>query len=336
MLVSLALRNLPGVAPSTARRLRRLALEMGYAPDPEITRLMHRLREGRFRSPGAVLGFLTEFPPHVLALHPTFYRMFLGASTRAHELGYRVEHFTVPAEAAGRRSLNRVLRARGIQGVLLGPNPRTTAAIPLESSRLCAVAYGYSTTAPALHRVMNDQKHTIELALERLHARGCRRPGLVMSAENDARVRHNWSAGFLGWCRRTLSAAPGVPIHDSPRDARATVAWFNAHRPDAILGVDMHEPLRALSEHGYAPPRAFAFANLDRQPEGPESHHAGVDQLSFHVGQTGVNVLVGALVRNEIGLPQHPQLVLTSGQWVEGATARRAARRRSKSTREGR
>ena len=47
MTVSLALRDNPRISATTRERVKRLAAELGYHPDPELSRLMNHLRVSR-------------------------------------------------------------------------------------------------------------------------------------------------------------------------------------------------------------------------------------------------------------------------------------------------
>lgn len=47
MTVSLALRDNPRISEATRARIKRLAAELGYHPDPELSRLMNHLRASR-------------------------------------------------------------------------------------------------------------------------------------------------------------------------------------------------------------------------------------------------------------------------------------------------
>ena len=58
MAVSLALRGRPGVSPSTRRKVLAVAKKMGYAPDPELGKLMARMRQKITHEVRSCLAFL--------------------------------------------------------------------------------------------------------------------------------------------------------------------------------------------------------------------------------------------------------------------------------------
>src|SRR5688572_14522424 len=69
MTVSLALRNSPRVSSRTRTRIAQLADKLGYRPDPEISRLMSRLRPARSAG-GVVLAMIDLLPERQKRLQP--------------------------------------------------------------------------------------------------------------------------------------------------------------------------------------------------------------------------------------------------------------------------
>ena len=113
--------------------------------------------------------------------------LFEAAAGRARLFGYRIDFFAVdPQDHAALRRTARVWRARGIRGVLVGPLNQGLADPPLPWADFSWVTIGQSLISPPLHRVGRDYDKDIDLALARLHAAGCRRPGFV----DDPAVHH--------------------------------------------------------------------------------------------------------------------------------------------------
>ena len=65
MTVSLALRGNPRISIATRDRIKRLADELGYHPDPELSRLMNHLRTSR-TARGKIGVALVDFYPRLL------------------------------------------------------------------------------------------------------------------------------------------------------------------------------------------------------------------------------------------------------------------------------
>jgi DNA-binding LacI/PurR family transcriptional regulator len=49
---------------------------------------------------------------------------------------------------------------------------------------------------------------------------------------------------------------------------------------------------------------------------------AGVDEQHQEIGAAAVDILIGSLSRNELGLPPEPRRILIPGEWVPGSTLR--------------
>jgi len=92
--VSMALGDAPTLSRDTRDRVRKMAAEMGYSPDPVLQRLASyrkRIQPSDYRG---TLAWLTNFSEREgWSRWPAFQGYFDGASKRAAELGYRLEPF---------------------------------------------------------------------------------------------------------------------------------------------------------------------------------------------------------------------------------------------------
>lgn len=195
MTVSLALRNQTTVSAATRERIQALAAQMGYRRDPVVARLMAQLpRSRRMHSP--LLAFVTDHPKPMESLRSEVdVSSYRGAAQRAQELGYRLEEFQVTGKMSAAR-LSRILRNRGIEGVIIGPLRHAETRLPLDWRHFACVAIGHSLVEPRINRVCNNQFQGISLALVEMHRLGYRRIGLVISADNDLRVNHIYLGGY--------------------------------------------------------------------------------------------------------------------------------------------
>jgi len=319
--VSMALRSHPRVSVATRMRIQELAREMGYAQDSSVARLMHYLRRKRVEKAPEPLAFVTRLREEDLLRFPTFHRQFLGATRRAAELGYRLDFHTVDGMMNERR-LGRVLRARGVRGVVIGPQIEPEGRLDLGWEHFASVAIGYSFLWPDTDRVINDKMQSVYLAMLELRRLGYRRPGFVMEQWVDDRLRNHWTGAFLSCQFRHWPADTHVPPMVHPSDRAALVAWFERWRPDVLIGVELAEPLRFLVEDlGVRVPEDVAFAVLDKQTEGPFAGHAGIDQHPERIGEAAIDMLSAYLMRNELGVSGHPRVVSLPGVWVDGETA---------------
>lgn len=317
----MALRNHPRVSEETRAQIQMLAQDMGYQQNPEVTRLMDYLRRKRSEKRLESLAFVTRLSPEEIERQGPFHREYQGACSRAAELGYRIEHYTVNEDMTAER-LGKVLRNRGMRGVLIGPQLQPWGRLELPWEYFASVTIGYSCLWPETSRVINDKMQSVYLAMEKLQELGYRRPALVMEQWVDDRLRNHWSGGFLSCQFRHWPRSAHIPPMMEPSNRKRVLAWFRRWQPDVLLGVELAEVLSFLQEDtGVRVPEDLGFAVFDKQMTGPWAHHAGIDQRVERIGQTAVDILGGYLMRNEIGLPACPQVISLPGVWQDGDSA---------------
>lgn len=319
MTVSRALREDLHLPAKTRRRIQAIAEKLGYMPDPAVSQLMARLRASRTKAPEA-LAWINPRP--LLPDWRDAFSMrdfFQGAAGRAAQLGYKLEIVSDDEGRANARRLTRILLARGIVGVLVAPLPGVPDTVSLDWSRFAAATYGYTVSEPLLHRACNHHLRIIRRALTEVVRRGYRRPGLMVSQTDNARVDEGWTAGFLAF-QLHLPPAQRVPVllYEKSRTA-GTAAWLKKHRPDVILAHSM-EDLETIGASGRRVPDEIGFVLLDlHRQNGP---CAGMRQRHAVVGATAVDLVTAQIHRGERGTPTAPKLVLVEGDWVDGPTIR--------------
>lgn len=333
--VSLALRNHPRLPQATRDRLQGLAREMNYTPDPFMRALVAYRGRKMERRHHPTLAYVTNWATrwgwkHVTA-HPDFHA---GAEAKAGELGYKLEHFWVREPGLTQGRLNDILRARGINGVIVASHGREMGdALQFDWANFSAVKIDYFPHQPVLHNVTNNQCDIIRLAMQRVMAAGYRRIGFVMHRGWDHAVDHLWMAGFL--CEQQgLAARDRLPAHLFPAaepverwlnesqaevqpDPAAFRHWLEKSRPEVIISKASFvlPQLKALQ---LRVPRDLAFVDVFlEQPGGPL---AGVRQNHAEVGALAVEILAGQLQHNKFGVPEIPTTTYVEGTWFDGAS----------------
>ncbi len=330
--VSLALRNHPSIPVATRDRIRGIAAEMGYRPDPALSALATYRHAKLPRRDIPALAYLTHWDtewgwkqPHA---HASF---FAGAQGRAEALGFRLEHFWLGEPGMSHRRLSDILAARGITGILVSSHlPEHDRALQLDWPRFSAVKIDCLPREPDLHHVTNDQRAIAQLAVRRCLAAGYRRIGMVIPYWWDDFVDLAWSAGFLAEQHR-LPEEERIPIlfyaDEDPSSAVATgreslvpsqafSEWFGRHRPEVILSkAEFVRP--RLEQLGVAVPHDVAYVELYLVPDGAT---AGVRNNCERVGEMAVAALVGLMQQNSFGIPEIPTAMLVEGTWFDGKT----------------
>jgi len=320
--VSLALRNRPGIPSETRARIQRAADELGYRPDPLLAPLSSYRREptGRYR---ATLAWVTNFPTRDGWRDVEIYReYFAAARERGQSLGFRLQEFWLREPELTPARATQILAARGIEGLIIAPQPTPAEVLTLEWERFSAVVIGYSVARPALHMVCPNQYRCMKLAMDQLLRRTYRRIGLVMLQASDDRVEHNWLAGYLVAQQQLEPANRLPPLLLERWDERKFAAWLRRHRPDALVSK-CAETLPALRALGYRLPQDLGAAFLTEVKSSRET--SGVNEAPLEVGAAAVDYLAGMMHRNERGIPARPRRLLIDGTWHDGRTVRAPA-----------
>jgi LacI family transcriptional regulator len=331
--VSMALRNHPRLPEATRRRLRELAEKMGYAPDPAMQALAAYRKSIGPHASGLRLAYLTNWNTQwgwKQALgHGQFH---LGASGRARELGYELEHFWLGEPGLSHERMSTILHTRGITGVIVASHTEeNNVDLRLDWGKFCAVKIDFFPLATELHKVTNDQRAIIQLAMQRVVAAGYRRIGLVVPSWWDNGVRLAWSAGFLAM-QQMLPEAERIPILNFPEESdldraqgefavrpasRATLGrWLVEHRPEVLISF-LPFVKDTLDELGVVVPRDLAFVDVFLKDDS-DGRVAGIRQNCQRVGELAVEILVGQLQQHSYGLPELPTITMVEGTWCDG------------------
>ena len=320
MTVSLALRGHPDASASTRDRLRRLADEMGYRPNPLITANMALLRAGRRTSYAGTLAFAGRgISPEGSTVSTQSRRVFTGARRRAEALGYKLEWFRISGEEIDGRRLTDILRARGIYGVVIAADGVLPPQSRLDWSQFALAVIGRTEVGCDLHRTSGDYYRAVREICQRCRARGYRRIGLAVSREHDAAHQSLHRSALLG-CQAEWRRADHVPVLIAPQwTAEPFLAWFKRHRPEVVIaGAD--EPWHWLKEAGYAIPRDVGFIRPHVSDHLPRASGFFFDEAEL--GAAAIDLVVEQLNHNERGLPERVKRVLLPGRWIEGQSLR--------------
>jgi DNA-binding LacI/PurR family transcriptional regulator len=314
--VSMALRNHPRIGAATRQRIQQIAAELGYRPNPMISALMANLRTGRSDSPNCMIAVVISREWDLWRRSPLARKLDEGIVERATALGYGIDYLSLRDLKGNAARLSQVLFARGIQGLIITSFLRPTPSLPLEWDHFSAVMLDYSISEPVLHRICNNQFHTITLIMDQVVRRGCRRVGMCIQKDTDVRIDHVWEAGFLlhqqRFPRKNRIPAQLVPKHER----RLFLEWAAATRPDVVLSdsLDVWGWIRSAK-------LPCDYVHMQWTPESGDC--AGIDQNFDLVGGAAVDALVGMIHRNERGVPDNPKTIMVEGTWREGASLNR-------------
>jgi DNA-binding LacI/PurR family transcriptional regulator len=314
--VSLALRNHPSIPSATRARVAEAAKRLDYRPNPLVAALMSQHLRLRPRRRHATLAYVTSHPKDdPWRNYPAFVQMHDGVVRRANELGYRVEEFALARLQSNPARLVEILRARGINGILLAPLPGSLRTLELDITDFVAVGLGMSVSEPVIRRVTADIFQVGRLAAQRCADLGYRRIGFAAGVEMSSRLEHRMFAGYRQglWDRGLAEAVPPLMAPHTGSFSTFLPSWCRATKPDVILfGTFDPGCLRAV-------PPEIGCVNLN--VDNLRSGTTGVYQNQPRIGAMAAEQLHMALQQNATGPLDQPQTSLHEGVWVEGSTA---------------
>jgi len=317
--VSLALRGKGEVAHHTIERVRRIAEEIGYRPNPVLSALASK----RFSEARSIKGTgvaLLEFPvlPGGRYVKESQYRP--GLMEEAHRLGYTVSVVT-PEDIPDVPALFHRLYHRAVQGLIIsGSFDPATWGKDFDWDAFSIVQCARYGVAGPFHTVRPNVFQTVKTVFHTLLARGYRRIGFAIGRHEtiieDDEDRHGTAFALIS---EHLSRAERIPIYLGPHaDRKAFVKWVQAHKPDVVVGFTSGH-YWYLREAGYRIPDDVGFVALHQTESGPPAI-AGMRQNTREIARQTV-YLLDQLVRTQTrGLAGHPMDLLIPSLWENGDT----------------
>ena len=268
-------------------------------------------RRGRARFQ-ATLGFLTGHGTRDgwRRASGAYAAFFDGARTRARSLGYNLVDFWLREPNISGDRLKGILRARGIDGLLLAPLPIENTVLPaFDWSGFSVIAAGYSVREPEFHRISHDYFHGMTMALTHCREKGYRRIGLFLDSRVSKVLSNLWHAAYLAEQRTTPGVELIEPLLATSWDDPAFGPWLREQRPDALICLDPW----LLENIGRLPKRLpVVCLNADEAPR----PMPGISRDFGIVGEAAAERLVSLLHHNERGVPLRPQTILVEGVWI--------------------
>ncbi len=316
--VSIALRDGGSLRADTIERIRNKAEELGYVPDPELSKLMTRLRERDKEQIQAEVAYVyfnapvQERVPHWPALK--------AASELLERKGYRMNCY-YQDDLRGKREeeIARVLEARGVEGVILGAMRGGQNSVKLNWDQHSVVALGRVLVDPVVPQVDADTYQAMRSCYRYLYGQGCRRIGMMLRTGYDVQIRNSYRAAFLMESSLHLeeSLAPilnwDLPEWREP-DAEEFLRWRDQHNLDALIGFDTDAIW--LRELGLSIPGDLNFAAMHISPK----HNAGVPGIVDDwriIGESLAEQLIYAIQHGIRGGRASSTLTLVEGRWSE-------------------
>jgi LacI family transcriptional regulator len=324
MTVSRVLRGSPRVSAQKREVVLKAARRLDYQPDPHLMRLMQVVRGKKEKRMRAVIAVIREEIPKDGLLSPSYqYVPVEDIRRRAHGHGYAVEEFFLGRDGLTPKRLQKILHARGIEGVIVSPQSVQLPCSKLDYSNFAAVTFGNAMSKPALHMTAGNMTLGIQMAAALLRQRGYQRVGVAVTKWIVTRSQFGYSGGFFHW-QQSLPPESRVPLllfpeNDIRHGFGVFAKWIREQRPDAVISFDTYVP-GWLQKLGLKFPRDIGFVVHDWTPE--MAGLAGIFQQRDHLAAAAVDLVVTQISQHERGIPAVPRQIMISPKWVEAESVR--------------
>jgi DNA-binding LacI/PurR family transcriptional regulator len=313
--VSIGLRNDQRLPAATRDKIRRMALELGYRPDPSLAAIAAQRWRHRGRHHGvgvALLDNRNEPADHTR-------KALLGfAGARLEQLGYRVTRFDLDAQPTV-AATQRILIARGIRGVLVPPIYRHELLAELDLPSFSLAAAGLARWQPPFAAATQDVFEDVTEALRRIVDHGYRRIGVALlrhegNVPDDA---HRLGATLHAQARYretgvTITVWEGR-IGSLGDEMRPFLAWFRAERPQALLAFNAFAR-DWLLHAGLTLP---GLATLNRFAKAVEL--AGIEPQHRRIAEAAAELLDQEIRHHRTGVSADaPTRLLIPPRWTDG------------------
>jgi DNA-binding LacI/PurR family transcriptional regulator len=266
MTVSYALRDHTRIAPATRQRIKALAAQMGYQPDPALSALA-AYRHSRHREKiNRMLGLVTfgndKDSWKSGGSRGYMVEVFAGIEERASELGYSIDILWADDPNLKIKQLDRILASRGIAGLLLSIGVNRDIPLPFTLARYACVGVSRSWEWSGIDFVATNYFMHSAMAWQQCRDRGYRRIGFISDKENERKFQGRMLAAYLerqASVGELNAASESVFLYNGKNNAEFG-PWLERFKPEAIISfMDWIKP--DMKDFGYRIPENLGWVN---------------------------------------------------------------------------
>jgi LacI family transcriptional regulator len=316
--VSLALKNNPRIPEQTRLRIQKIAKEMGYVPDPELNSLVSYRRNGNIkRTPQTIALVYDLSDPAIFNESEYLPEMKAAALKRAEELGYKIEIFVKGKDFTSSSMLNRVLKTRGIRGIIFGAIFYPTTQFELDWDEFSMIKINLTPHDLPIDSVSGNFLFSVRLAMRKIQEMGFQRPAMATENRDQYHTRDLYSTGFL-FGQQRFKPENHIPFFEFERkpypELRKEIRnWLLETRPDVFLSTwnNLSEVAWDVSvNHGLNCRFIGIEVEKDTRPYGGTRHN------HVQIANTAVESLVGKMQIHQKGIPRTPSMTLINSEWI--------------------
>jgi DNA-binding LacI/PurR family transcriptional regulator len=327
---SRALADHPSIPEDTRERVKAVALSLGYHVDPFTAVLMKSRRRGRPLPHHANLGFIVaESRKDAWRATAWIHEVYIGAKEFAAAAGYSLEVFWAGEDEARGEAFDRILRTRGMQGLILSPEHEAPLKFNLswQDFAVLSLHYGSSAFIPRFHQLVSNHFHSILQVCRRCSDLGYTRIGLLLRDHPEIHLEYG---RLVFGAYHAVTDAHGAsrrvpPLVVRELDPARIAHWVRDNRIDAVIQAGGgYSPMfgpqdlcAALREHGFQVGPELGLVVMAHRPS-PEL--AVVDERTSTIGATAARLLIEMLQQHQRGVPEDPIVYQLDGRFHDGSS----------------
>ncbi len=323
-------RALPSIPAATRHHIREVADRLGYRPNARVSELMGQIRQNRSISglSETVAMYWSDAAESDVRNFSHLRRMEAAVQTRLACEGFGLDLFYNDA-ANTPATVERILRTRGIRGVILAPLIHLTHRhLHWRWDLLSVVIAGSGIWRPDFNRVRFNHFEDIMLILHHLHAGATKKVALATDAQVEVRSQHAMTGSF--WARvpaqtRRMESVFTAKVGDHDRFEK----WLTKLKPEILIVASPHV-FGWVGDH--YPEMEIVVTSDVLAPQTPGLR--GIRQDYASLGSVAAEKLMGQMSLNQTGIPENPHQIYLRGEWVEPVTKTRPVRERAQSVAE--
>jgi LacI family transcriptional regulator len=319
MTVSFALRNHEKVKPSTREKIQKVAAKLGYRPDPEIARLMERVRrnpELETSEPFAVLNLFKRRDDFKRDLFTN--RVMEGAEERLKRHGFDLVEYWLGEKEFEPDAISKDLKDRNINVLLVPPVPPNAPLLDLDWSQFTVASIEERPVLPNFHRIHPNHYNNMLMLLDKLVDFGFTRIGFVSTPQMLGLDKYAYFGAFHSYFRYLHPHLPFLTPLPNGTEPKALKAWYREHKPEVVIVTAGWVEGAIRSSLGLSVPDDISVVSVgaDFDPL------AGIDQKADLIGSAAADLLMAHAFRYEKGVPPFAKTMLIDGEWKEGPSMR--------------
>lgn len=317
--VSRALAGHRGIPKETVLKVKRAAEGLGYRPDPNLAVVAaHRWRRGERAVEPTIAMVLEKRRGQINDIGDNT-DLPEGMKLRAEALGYKTEVF-YREDYKDAEALERVLLARGIRGLVVGPVYDNFPRKDLDWNKFVAVAASPGAYTPSIPAVRVDMFTAVTLAWDKVVEAGHKRIGAALYEHGLSLREDDLRASAVYCCqKRRYPQLAEIPTLKYTHETKPEVfgEWVRKNGIEAVVGFNS-VVYWEMTYAGIRIPEEVAFAELHVVSK--ESGMAGILTGGRHTGAELLETLHRGLLANAYGSPEPKVEHLVYPTWVDGAS----------------